>query len=221
MHKNGIITVLPFSKYANPIFAQSKRNGKLDLRKNSTLIADGYTNNFHPVSTLSDAAQHLAGKLLFYKLYCSQAYHCLQMADQLSVEMHAFNFASRSFAYRTLSQGLSRFLSAFSSFMRKYFDPVVKAVNVLNTWKRLELQSIMPGTLPGTSGQSSSAFARQDWKWELKTPLWSQTKWIPKQNHFIRGIITINWQSSKLPKQNEVPQIEKGFAALTGLRKLL
>ena len=38
MHKYGIITVLPFSKYASPIFAQRKPNGKLrllvDLQKN-------------------------------------------------------------------------------------------------------------------------------------------------------------------------------------------
>ena len=131
MHKYGIITVLPFSKYASPIFAQSKPNGKLrllvDLRKINSLIADDYTNNNHPVSTLSDAAQHLAGKSLFCKLDCSQAYHCLQMADQRSVEMLAFNFASRTFAYKRLAQGLTRSVSAFSSFMREYLDPVVKA----------------------------------------------------------------------------------------------
>ena len=131
MHKYGIITVLPFSKYASPIFAQRKPNGKLrllvDLRKINSLIADDYTNNNHPVSTLSDAAQHLAGKSLFCKLDCSQAYHCLQMADQRSVEMLAFNFASRTFAYKRLAQGLSRSVSAFSSFMREYLDPVVKA----------------------------------------------------------------------------------------------
>ena len=104
MHKNGIITVLPFSKYASPIFAQRKPNGKLrllvDLRKINSLIADDYTNNIHPVSTESNAAQHLAGKSLFCKLDCSQAYHCLQMADQRSVEMLVFNFASRTFAYK-------------------------------------------------------------------------------------------------------------------------
>ena len=49
------------------------------------------------------------------------------MADQRSVEMLAFNFASRTFAYRRLAQGLSRSLSAFSSFMREYLDPVIKA----------------------------------------------------------------------------------------------
>ena len=131
MHKYGIITVLPFSKYASPIFAQRKPNGKLrllvDIRKINSLFENDYTNNNHPVSTLSVAAQHLAGKTLFCKLDCSQSYHCLQMADQRSVEMLAFNFTSRTFAYKGLAQGLSRSVSAFSSFMREYLDPVVKA----------------------------------------------------------------------------------------------
>ena len=131
MHQYGITTVLPFSKHASPIIAQRKPNGKLrlvvDLRKINTLIADDYTNNNHLVSTLSDAAQHLAGKSLFCKLDCSQAYHCLQMADQRSVEMLAFNFASRTFAYKRHEQGLSRSVSAFSSFMLEYLHPVFKA----------------------------------------------------------------------------------------------
>ena len=49
------------------------------------------------------------------------------MADKRSVEMLAYNFASRTFAYKRFAQGLSRSLSAFSSFMREYLDPVVKA----------------------------------------------------------------------------------------------
>ena len=66
LHKYGIKTTLPFSKYASPIFAQKEPNGKLrllvDLRKINNLISDDYINNNHPVSTLVDAAQHLAGK---------------------------------------------------------------------------------------------------------------------------------------------------------------
>ena len=112
----GIIKTLPFSKYASPIFAQKKPNGKLrllvDLRRINYLVSDDYINNNHPVSTPTDAAQHLAGEKLFCKLDCSQAYHCLQMADQWSIEMLAFNFASRTFAYRRLAQGISRALSA-------------------------------------------------------------------------------------------------------------
>ena len=72
MYKYRIITVLPFSKYASPIFAQRKPNGKLrllvNLRKINSPIADDYTNKSHPVCTLSDAAQHLAGNSLFCKL---------------------------------------------------------------------------------------------------------------------------------------------------------
>ena len=123
LRKYGIITALPFSKYASPIFAQRKPNGKLrllvDLRRINTLLTD-------PVSTLRFAAQHMAGKNLFCKLDCSQAYHCLQMAEQQSIELLAFKFA-RTFAYRRLAEGLSRSLSAFSSFIRESLDPVTKA----------------------------------------------------------------------------------------------
>ena len=127
MHYFGIITTLPFSKYASPIFAQRKLNGRLrllvDLRKINNLISDDYINDNHPVSTLNDAAQHLAGKKLFWKLECSQGYHVLQMADQNSVQLLAFNFASRTFAYLRLS----RSLPSFSSFMREYLDKAIKA----------------------------------------------------------------------------------------------
>ena len=99
----------------------------MDLRKINGLIADDYTNNNLPVSTLSDAAQHLAGKSQFCKLDCSQAYHCLQRADQRSVEMLAFSFDSRTFAYKRLAKGPCRSVSVFSSFMREHLDPLVKA----------------------------------------------------------------------------------------------
>ena len=73
LHRYGTIPMLPFSKYANPIFAQKKPNGKLgllvDLRKINTLISDDYINNNHPVSELTDATQHIAGKRLFCKLF--------------------------------------------------------------------------------------------------------------------------------------------------------
>ena len=49
------------------------------------------------------------------------------MADQQSIELLAFNFASRTFAYTRLAQGLSRSLSSFSSFMREKLDKVIKA----------------------------------------------------------------------------------------------
>ena len=137
MHKYGIITVLPFSKYASPIFAQRKPNGKLrllvDLRKINGLIADNYTNNNHPVSTLSDAAQHLAGKSLFCKPHCSQTYHCLQMADQRSVEMLAFNFASRTFLpTKDLHKVLADLCLLFQVSCASTWTQSSKLTNVLN-----------------------------------------------------------------------------------------
>ena len=54
-------------------------------------------------------------------------YDCLQIADQQSIELLEFNFASRTFAYRRLAKRLSRSLSAFSRFIRKYLDPVIEA----------------------------------------------------------------------------------------------
>ena len=48
------------------------------------------------------------------------------MADQQSIELLAFNFGSRTIAYPRLAQGLSCSLSAFSSFIREYLDPVIK-----------------------------------------------------------------------------------------------
>ena len=51
----------------------------------------------------------------------------LQMTDYQFIQMLAFNFASRTFAYRRLAQGLSRSLSAFSSVMGEYLDRAIKA----------------------------------------------------------------------------------------------
>ena len=66
LHKYGIITTFLFSKSARPVFAQLNSNGRLrllvDLRKLKNLITEDYINNNHPVSTLSDAAQHMAEK---------------------------------------------------------------------------------------------------------------------------------------------------------------
>ena len=49
------------------------------------------------------------------------------MADEQSVQLLAFNFGSRTFAYLRLAQGLNRSLSAFISTVREYLDPLVKA----------------------------------------------------------------------------------------------
>ena len=219
----GIITVFPFSKYASPIFVQRKSNGKLrllvDLRKINTLIVDDYTKNNHPVSTLSDAAQHLAGKSLFCKLYCFQAYHCLQMAEERSVEMLAFNFVSRSFAYKRHAQGLSRSASAFSSFMREYLDPVVKAD-----------QCIQYLVAIGIAANNATDLTRNI-RAVFKCIRQAQLKLTIEKCHFaVRQVELLGRTISServSPQSHKIqnflsklrfPQIQKGFAALFGLR---
>ena len=60
------MNTLAYSKYSSPIFAQRKPNGKLrilvDLQRINHLIKNDYGEHNHPVTTVSDAAQHMAGK---------------------------------------------------------------------------------------------------------------------------------------------------------------
>ena len=169
MHKLGIIAVLPFfkyAKYASPTVAKRKRNGKLrllvNLRKINSVIADEYTNNSHPVNTLSDAAKHLAWKLLICKLECSPAYHCLQRVYQRSVERFAFIFPCRTFVYKRLAQSLSRSVSAPSIFIPKYLDPVVKADQYAQYVDDIGIAANIAMDLARTFGQSLGTFAQQD-----------------------------------------------------------
>ena len=121
-----IVTTLPYSKYSSPIFAKRKPNGKLriliDLRKINFLLRHDYSNNNFPVATMTDAGQHLANKNIFAKLDCSQAYFSIGMADELSVQLLAFNFGSRTWAFKRLAQGLSRSPTIFSSCIRHHLE---------------------------------------------------------------------------------------------------
>ena len=131
MHYYNLITTLPHSKYSSPVFAQRKESGKLriliDLRRINHLLRNDYMNSNFPISNMSDASNHFAGKTLINKFDCSQAYHCVQMADEKSIQLLAFNFASRTYAYKCLAQGLSKSVTGFSSFIRHYLDPCLAA----------------------------------------------------------------------------------------------
>ena len=127
----GILRTLPYSKYSSPIFAQRKPNGKMrilvDLRRINHILRHDYDENNFPIPSMDEANHHMANKYFFSKLDCSQAYHVVQMADERSVQLLAFNFESRTFAYQRLAQGLNRSATAFSSFMRKYLETDIAA----------------------------------------------------------------------------------------------
>ena len=131
MHYYGLITTLSHSKYSSPLFAHRKPSGKLrmmiDLRRINRSLKNDYINSNFPISNMTDASNHFAGKSLFTKLDCSQAYHCVQMANDLSVQLLAFNFGSRTYAYKCLAQGVSKSVTGFSSFIRHYLDPCLAA----------------------------------------------------------------------------------------------
>ena len=74
-----------------------------------TLFVTIDSNNF-PITTMADAGTHLEGKTIFCYIWSQP----LKMADPLSVQLLISNFASRTFAYQRLAQGLSRSVSAFS-----------------------------------------------------------------------------------------------------------
>ena len=168
------------------------------------------------MSTLTDAAQHMAGKKLFCKLECSQAYHCLQMADQRSIEMLAFNFDSRTFAYRRLAQGLSRALSAFSSFMRDYLDKVIKYVDDIgiaaNDAKqfinnlRATFQCIQKAGLKLTMHKCHFGASETDFLGRIITPAGVKPQRPCVQN---------------FQKKSEIPDIKKGTPTLLGIPQLL
>ena len=130
MQEYGIITTLPYNKYLSPIFAQRNRNGKLkilvDLRRINHLIKNHYCEHNHPVAILQTLLNTWPGKKIL-KLVCSQAYHCITMADEQSIQLLSFNFGSRTFAFLRLAQGLICSLSAFTSVVREYLGPLVKA----------------------------------------------------------------------------------------------
>ena len=131
MHYYNLITTLSHSKYSSPIFAQRKESGRLriliDLRRINHLLRNDYINSNFPISNMSDASNHFAGKTLINKFDCSQAYHCVQMADDRSVQLLAFNYASRTYAYKCLAQGLSKSVTGFSAFISHYLDPCLAA----------------------------------------------------------------------------------------------
>ena len=127
----NIITTLSHSKYSSPIIVHRESSGKLrilfDLRRVNHLLRHEYLNSYFPISNKTDATNHFTGKNLFCKLDCSQAYHCVQMADDLQNQLLAFNFACRTFAYNCLAQGLNKSVTGFSSFVKHYLDPCLAA----------------------------------------------------------------------------------------------
>ena len=90
------LTTWSHSKYSSPLFAHRKSSSKLrmliDLRRINHSLKNDSNNSDFPISNMIYASNHFVGKNLLIKLDFSQAYHCVQLADDLSVRLLAFNF---------------------------------------------------------------------------------------------------------------------------------
>ena len=127
----NIITTMSHSIYSSPILVHRKSSTKLCilvvLRRVNHLLLHGFSNCNWPISNMTDAINHFFDESLFCQLDFSQAYHCFQMADDISVQLLAFNFASRTFAHNCLAQGLNKSVTGFSSFVKQYRDSCLAA----------------------------------------------------------------------------------------------
>ena len=166
MHKYGIITVLPFSKYASPIFAQRKPNGKLrllvDLRKINTLIADDYTKKITQSALCqtqhntwqgnpSSASLTALRLIIAYRWWTNVRWKCshsILLAELLPT--------------KDLHKVLAVLCLPFQASCASSWTQLSRLTNVLSTWTILGSQSIMLRILPETFGQSSSALAMPD-----------------------------------------------------------
>ena len=165
--------------------------------------------------------QHLAGKKLFCKLDCSQAYHCLPMADQRSIEMLAFNFASRTFAYRRLAQGLSRALSAFSSFMSEYLDKSIKADQCAQYVDDISIAANDADHLIANLRATFNCIEEAGLKLTMHKCNFGAKKLVFSDEQLPHKALNPKNSIYKTFWKNQIPEVEKGFTTLFGILELL
>ena len=126
------------------------------------------------------------------------------MADQRSVKLLAFNFASRTFAYRRLGQGLSRALSAFSSFMREYLDSVIRVDQCAQYVDDIGIAANTTEQLIKNIRAVFKCIERQDWNWPSK------------KGHF--GVTQIKFLGRTITPDGVAPQDQKVKKFLSKVR---
>ena len=135
--------------------------------------------------------------------------------------MLAFNFASRTFAYRRPAQGLSRFVSASSSSLREYLEPAVKGDQDAHY---VEDIGIAANTLTDLTRIVRAVF-KYLCQAALK-PTIEQCHFGVRQIEFLGRTISpegFSPQAGKIHnfRQTQISQIEKNNIALRGIHKLL
>ena len=166
MHKYGIITVLPFSKYASPYLH----------RGNPT---ESYVSLW--ISRKSTPWLQMILLIITIQLALCQTQHNTWQESHCSVSriapkritacrwrtndqckcLHSILLAEL-LPTEDLHKVLADLCLLFRASCASTWTQLSKLTNVLNTWETLELQPITLRISPGTFGQSLSAFAMQD-----------------------------------------------------------
>ena len=76
---------------------------------------------------MAEGSAYLANKSIFANMDCSQACFVMQMTDELSIELLAYEFGGSTFAFRRLEQGLSRSPTSFSTSVNKHLHAFVES----------------------------------------------------------------------------------------------
>ena len=131
------------------------------------------------------------------------------MADQRSLQMLAFSFASRTVAYKRFAQGLSRSVSVLCL---SFWTHLSKLTNVLNTQTKLGLQPTMLRFSPEKLGRCAIAFTEQDLDWQQKSAFLQSERWNslgePHQQDFHHK----PWQFRSFSSNSDSPT-KKGIRA--------
>ena len=143
------------------------------------------------------------------------------MADQRSVEMLASFLLVELLPTKDLHKILADLWLPSQFSCVSAWKQLSKLTIVLSTWTTLELQPTMLQILCGTFGQPSSAFAKQDWKWNKETPFRRETGWTPEPNNFFRRNLTLSSESPQFSRKTQIPQTKKGTTLVSGNRELL
>ena len=137
------------------------------------------------------------------------------MADQQSIGLLAFNFTSRTFAYRRLAEGLCRFLAVFSSFICKYLEPIIEADQCAQYIDDIGLASNTAQQLIKNLRAVFQCLSEADLKFSMTEVLFRSSRnrlpWTYNNNELSRSAETKNnqvsgkCQFSKIQKSTSTP----------------
>ena len=144
------------------------------------------------------------------------------MANQQSKELLAFNFASTTFAYRRLAQGISRSPSAFSSFIVEYLDPVIKAVQCAQNLGDIGIAANTPQHLIKNLRAIFQCIRKAGFKLSrAKFHFWGTRSRFPWTYNNNQGNSPTKTKGRQIPWKRQISTIQEGTAKMHSIFDLL